>query len=60
MRQSGSAICSVLLDPFIVLLSKDSTYRSHHDIPFRKDSNNFGVSSDQAIQPLGGVVGPDL
>ena len=46
--------------PFICLLGQHGPDQAHHGIPVREDPHRVRAAPDLPVQPLGGVVRPDL
>ena len=46
--------------PFVGLLGQDGADEANDGIPVREDPDHVGAASDLPVEPLGGVVGPDL
>src|SRR5699024_6189343 len=51
---------SAALDPFVVLLGQDRPDQADEGVTVGEDPDHVGTSADLSVQPLGGVVGPDL
>jgi len=46
--------------PFVVLLGQDGADQADGGVPVREDPDDVGAPADLPVEPLGGVVRPDL
>jgi len=51
---------AALLGPLIVLLGEDGSDEADDAVAVREDADDIGAAANLPVQPLGGVVGPDL
>src|SRR6476659_1859658 len=49
-----------LLGPLVVLLGQDGADEPDNGLAIGKDADDIGAAADLAVEPLVGIVGPDL
>ena len=46
--------------PFVVLLGEDGADEADDRVAVGEDADHVGAAADLAVEPLGGVIAPDL
>src|SRR5690606_39731168 len=58
--QDLEAEVAAAFGPFVGLLGQDGPDEADDGAPVGEDPDGVGAAADLAVEPLGGVVGPDL